>query len=241
MVGIGTIINTLAVIVGGLFGLNFGRRIPKKIQDSMMKIIGVAVLFIGISGTLQYMFIVEKGIIKTRGTMMLIISLTFGVIIGEYLNIEGKIIMFGEWVKSKVNKKNDNLFVDGFVSTSLIICVGAMGIVGSIQDGLTGDYTMLVAKATLDFVIVMINGSIFGIGASFAAIPMFVYQGTITLIAFFSGNFIGNDLINNISMVGSSLIFCIGINLIWGNKIKVGNGIPAILIPVVYSLRKSVI
>lgn len=236
MVGIGTLINTVAVAFGGIFGLYFGRRISKNIQEGLMKFIGVAVLFIGISGTLQYMFFIENGMIKTKGTMMLILSLTFGVIIGEILKIEERIVTFGEWIKRKINNKSDNLFVDGFVSASLIVCVGAMGIVGSMQDGLTGDYTMLVAKATLDFVIVMINGSIFGIGAAFAAIPMFIYQGSITIIAMFCGNIIGTDLINNISMVGSSLIFCIGINLIWGNKIKVGNGIPAILIPILYSI-----
>lgn len=236
MVGIGTLINTIAVILGGIFGLHFGRRISKNIQEGLMKIIGVAVLFIGIAGTLQYMFIIENGIIKTKGTMMLILSLTFGVIIGELLKIEERIATFGEWIKKKINNNNDNLFVDGFVNVSLIVCVGAMGIVGSMQDGLTGDYTMLVAKATLDFVIVMINGSIFGIGTAFAAIPMFIYQGIITLIALLSGNFIELELINNISMVGSSLIFCIGINLIWGNKIKVGNAILSILIPIGYSL-----
>ncbi len=236
MIGIGTLINTIAVILGGIFGLHFGRRISKNIKEGLMKIIGVAVLFIGIAGTLQYMFIIENGIIKTKGTMMLILSLTFGVIIGELLKIEERIATFGEWIKKKINNNNDNLFVDGFVNASLIVCVGAMGIVGSMQDGLTGDYTMLVAKATLDFVIVMINGSIFGIGTAFAAIPMFIYQGIITLIALLSGNFIELELINNISMVGSSLIFCIGINLIWGNKIKVGNAIPSILIPIGYSL-----
>lgn len=235
MVGLGTIINTVAVILGGVFGTYFGRKISKDIQESLMKIIGVAVLFIGIAGTLQYMLVIENGQIKTQGTMLLIISLALGVLIGELLKIENRIFTLGEFIKNKINKKDDNYFVEGFVSTSLIICVGAMGIVGSIQDGLTGDYTMLVAKGALDFVIVMINASIFGMGAAFAALPMFIYQGTMTLVAMLGGNFISDALVNDISMVGATLIFCIGINLIWGNKIKVGNTIPALLIPVIYS------
>ncbi|QQK06995.1 DUF554 domain-containing protein [Miniphocaeibacter halophilus] len=232
----GTIINTALVVLGGIFGTYFGRKISKNIQESLMKIIGVAVLFIGITGTLQYMLVIDGNNIKTQGTMMLIISLALGTIVGEILKIEDKIHRLGQWIKGKFNKKEDNYFVEGFVNTSLIICVGAMGIVGSIQNGLTGDYSMLVAKGALDFVIVMINGSLFGIGAAFAAMPMFIYQGAITVIAILSGNFIGTELINNISMVGATLVFCIGINLVWGNKIKVGNSIPALLIPIIYSL-----
>lgn len=236
VIDLGTIINTALVVLGGIFGTYFGRKISKNIQESLMKIIGIAVLFIGITGTLQYMLVIDGNNIKTQGTMMLIISLALGTIIGELLKIEDKIYKLGQWIKGKFNKKEDNYFVDGFVNTSLIICVGAMGIVGSIQNGLTGDYSMLVAKGALDFVIVMINGSLFGIGVAFAAIPMFIYQGIITVIAILSGNFIGAELINNISMVGATLVFCIGINLIWGNKIKVGNSIPALLIPIIYSL-----
>ena len=239
MLGLGTIVNTIAVVVGGIFGTIFGNKITRNLQDMLMKAMGIAVLFIGISGTLQYMFVLKDGKVTTQGTMLLILSLALGGLLGELIGIERQIERPGEWLKQKINRKNDGYFVDGFVNTALLICVGAMGMVGSIQDGLTGDTSMLFAKAAIDIVLVMVNASIFGIGAAFAALPMFLYQGLITLIASGGSNFIGAQLIENLSMVGASLIFCIGINLIWGKKINVGNMIPALLVPIIYGLIVS--
>lgn len=228
----GTLINTAAVLFGSLLGILLKKGLNQSLQDTLMKASGIAVLFIGISGTLKYMLVVQDGAISTQGTFLLIFSLTIGAFLGELINIEGKIETFGEWLKRKVHSEQDLLFVDGFVNTSLIICVGAMAIVGAIQDGLNGDSSTLVVKAILDFVIVMVNASIYGKGTAFSALPILVYQGTITIIAALCGSFVPQDLVDQLSYVGSALIFCVGINTTFGKIIKVGNMIPALLIPI---------
>ena len=153
---------------------------------------------------------------------------------GEWLDIEKRMDVLGEKIKKAVRAQNDNLFVDGFVNVSLIICVGAMAIVGSIQDGISGDYSMLAAKAVLDLIIVLIFASTYGIGAVFSAVPIFVYQGTITLIAAVGGAFIGDEVIADLAFIGSALIFCVGVNIAFRKRFKVGNMLPALMVPVVY-------
>lgn len=232
MFAAGTLMNTAAVLIGSILGILLKKGLNSSLQDTLMKASGIAVLFIGLSGTLQYMLVIEDGAISTQGTFLLIFSLTIGGLIGELVDIEGKIEKFGEWLKRKVHSERDTLFVDGFVNTSLIICVGAMAIVGAIQDGLNGDPSILAAKAILDFVIVMVNASIYGKGTAFSALPIFLYQGAITVLAALCGSFIHEDLINQLSFVGSALIFCVGINTTYRKIIKVGNMLPALLVPV---------
>ena len=156
MIGLGTIINTLAVVAGGVLGLFLKNGIKDNMQRILMQANGLAVIFIGISGVLKHMLVIENNSLSTQGTMLLIFSLVLGSLLGEWINIEAKMDLLGERLKSAVKMQNDSRFVDGFVNTSLIICVGAMAIVGSMQDGLTGDSSMLIAKALLDFVIVVI-------------------------------------------------------------------------------------
>ncbi len=234
MIGLGTLINTAAVIAGGLIGLCLKNGLKKQIQDILMQACGIATIFIGAAGALSKMLVIEEGQISTTGTMPLIISLVLGAIIGEWLNIEQKMDVLGEKIKKAVKAQNDNLFVEGFVNVSLIICVGAMAIVGSIQDGISKDCSMLVAKAVLDLVIVLIFTSTYGIGAVFSAVPILVYQGSITLLAAFFGSFISDTLVNELSYVGSVLIFCVGVNIAFGKKFRVGNLLPALLVMVVY-------
>lgn len=236
MFATGTLVNTAAVIVGGLLGLIFKKGLKESFQNLMMKATGVAVIFVGISGVLKHMLVVVDGAIETQGTMLLIFSMVIGAIIGELVDIEAKVETFGEWLKKKAHAEGDTTFVDGFVNTSLIICIGAMAIVGSIQDGLNGDSSTLIAKAALDLMIVMVNASIFGKGAIFSAIPIFVYQGAITVLAALCGSFIPQELVNQLSFVGSALIFCVGINTTFGKTIKVGNVLPALLVPVFYTV-----
>lgn len=133
MFGLGTIINTLAVIAGGILGLFFKKGLRKNVQDILMKGSGIAIIFIGISGTLSYMLTIDNGTVSTRGTMLLIFSMTLGSLIGELLNIEGKIEHFGMWLRDFFHSRNDSYFVDGFVNTSLIICIGAMAIVAPLR------------------------------------------------------------------------------------------------------------
>lgn len=236
MFGLGTIINTIAVIVGGLLGLLLKNGIKSGVHNILMQACGVSTIFIGSTGVISKMLVIADGKIETTGTMLLIFSLVIGSFVGELLNIERKMDTAGEKIKQMVKRQNDTMFVDGFVNVSLIICVGAMAIVGSMQDGINGDYSMLAAKAVLDFVIVMIFASTHGIGSIFSALPLFIYQGAITVIAAIFGSFVSDGVINNLSLVGSALIFCVGVNLCFGKKIKVGNMLPALVVAALYSV-----
>ncbi|MBD5462943.1 MAG: DUF554 domain-containing protein [Lachnospiraceae bacterium] len=241
MIGLGTIINTAGVIAGGLIGLGLKNGIKKNMQDIMMQACGVATIFIGGAGTLSKMLIFQDGKLETQGTMLLIFSLVLGSLLGEWINIEQKMDLLGERIKKAVKAENDNLFVEGFVNVSLIICVGAMAIVGSVQDGISGDYSMLVAKAILDLIIVVVFAATYGIGAVFSAVPIFVYQGAITLAAAFLGSFVSEAMINDLSFIGSALIFCVGVNIGFGKKFRVGNMLPALIVPVLYEILRSLL
>lgn len=236
MIGLGTIINTAAVILAGIVGLLLKSGIKPRYQKILMQANGLAVIFIGISGGMEHMLTVENNEISTQGTMLLIFSLVIGSLLGEWIDVEAKMDILGEKLKKAVKMQNDSRFVDGFVTTSLIICVGAMAIVGSMQDGLTGDSSMLIAKSLLDFVIVVILTATYGIGSAFSAIAIFVYQGGITLLAALFGSIISDALIADLSFVGCALIFCVGVNLIREKTFRVGNMLPALLVPVVVEL-----
>lgn len=241
MIGLGTLINTAAVIAGGLAGLCLKNGLKKQMQDILMQACGIATIFIGASGALSKMLVIKDGQLETAGTMLLIFSLVLGGIFGEWLNIEQKMDILGEKIKKAVKAQNDNLFVEGFVNVSLIICVGAMAIVGSIQDGISKDCSMLMAKAILDLVIVLIFASTYGIGAVFSAVPILVYQGCITLLAAFFGSFVSDVIVSDLSYIGSALIFCVGINIAFGKKFRVGNLLPALIVPIVYHVFNSFI
>lgn len=239
MIGIGTILNTLGVLLGGGLGVLVKKGIDERYQDALMKACGVSVIVIGMAGTLAKMFVIKDGHLDTTGSMLLVMSLVIGVLIGEFINIEKRMDSLGEKIKNKVGAKDDVGFVDGFVNTSLVICVGAMAIVGSIQEGITGDYSTLMIKAILDAVITAVFASTYGIGAVFSAAMIFVYQGAITVAAHFAGAFIPENIISDLSFVGSALIMCVGINLVFKKTVRVGNMLPALLVPVFYGIFKA--
>lgn len=234
----GAIINTLAVIAAGAIGLVLKKGIKPNMQRILMQANGLAVIFIAIGGVMEHMLVINGNDISTKGTMLLIFSLVIGSILGELIDIEAKMDTLGEKIKSLVKMQSDNRFVDGFVTTSLIICVGAMAIVGSVQDGLTGDASMIIAKSILDFVIVIIFTATYGIGCAFSAIVVLLYQGGITLLAALCGSIISDQLVADLSFVGCALIFCVGVNLIREKTFRVGNMLPALLVPVVVELYR---
>lgn len=236
MVGVGTLINTGAVLAGSGIGIFLKNGIKQGTQDILMQTCGVSVIFIGIAGTLQEMLQVVNGEIQIQGTMLMIFSLVIGGLIGQLMNIEKGLDSLGDRIKKAAKVKDDHGFVEGFVNTSLIICVGAMAIVGSIQDGLSGDFSMLAAKSILDFVIVIVFASAYGLGVMFSAFAIFVYQGSITLLTVLIGPILGDVLISQISFIGSVLIFCVGINIAFGKRLNVGNMLPALGGPIVYNL-----
>ena len=238
MIGLGTIVNTAAVIFGGVLGILLKNGIAKRFEKILMQALGLATTFIGLSGALKHMLLVENGNITTQGTTLLIFSLVLGSLLGEWVNIESKMEKIGIKLKSVAKVKSDNRFVDGFVNASLIICVGAMAIVGAMQDGLTGDSSMLITKSLLDFVIVAVLTATYGIGAAFSAIPIFIYQGIITLIAALFGAIISDVLIAELSFVGNALVFCVGVNLVREKTFRVANMLPALLVPILMELYR---
>lgn len=236
MKGLGTIVNVAAVIFGGVIGMIIKKGLKERINDTLTKACGISVIFIGVAGALSKMLVIDGNSISTNGTLLLVLSLVFGGIIGELINIEKRMDSLGNRLKKAVKAGNDSNFVEGFVAATLVICIGAMAIVGSLQDGLTGDHSMLFTKAILDFIIVMVIASATGIGAVFSAVPLGIYQGLITLCAVLIEPLISDRLVNELSMVGSVLIFCVGINLIFDKKIRVGNLLPALLVPIIWEI-----
>lgn len=233
MYGLGTIINTAAIVAGGAGGVLFGRFLKENVQDTLTRVCGVSTLFIAITGALEQMLTIENGAIVSGGAMLVILCLTIGAVIGELLNLEGVFERFGEWLKRKTGNAKDKRFVDAFVTASLTVCIGAMAIVGSIEDGITGDYSILATKAVLDFIIIMVMSCSMGRGAVFSAIPVAILQGSITALAGLVRPLMTEAALNNLSMVGNVLIFCVGINLVWGKKVRVANLLPAIVIAVI--------
>ena len=232
MPGMGTIINTLAILAGGFFGAMFGRFLHDSAQDTLTKVCGVSTLFIAITGPLEQMLRVENGAIVSSGSMLIIGCLAIGALIGEWLNIEQGFERFGQWLKIKTGNAKDRGFVDAFVTASLTVCIGAMAIVGSIQDGIAGDYSILATKAVLDLIIIMVMSCSLGKGAVFSAIPVAIFQGSITVLAGLVRPLMTDAALANLSLVGNVLIFCVGINLVWDKKIKVANLLPAIVVAV---------
>lgn len=230
MIGIGTLINTISVIIGGLIGFLFGKLIKEKVQDALTKVCGISVIFIGTAGALAGMFTVNDGVITAGKSMMLTICLALGTFLGEIIGIEDLFEKFGIWLKKKTHSESDGKFVDAFVTTSLTVCIGAMAIVGSIEDGIKGDFSVLAVKSILDFIIVMIMTSSMGKGSVFSAIPIFVIEGGMTLLAVLIKPLMTDLALQYISIVGAVMIFCVGVNLVFDKKVRVANMLPALLL-----------
>lgn len=233
MRGLGTIINALAILAGGVLGILCKSFLKARYQDTIIKATGFAVVFLGAAGTLSKMLVVSPGgSLTTGGSMEMILSLALGALLGELVDLDAQFERFGEWLKHKTGSDGDNQFVNGFVSAFLTVSIGAMAVIGSIQDGVYGDHSTLVAKAILDFIIVLVMASSMGRGCVFSFLPVAVLQGSMTALAVVLSGFMTDAVLNNISLVGNILIFCVGINLVWPKTIKVANLLPALLIAV---------
>ena len=230
MIGLGTLINVAGIVAGGLLGLLFGHFLHERLQETLMRTLGFCTIFLGVVGVAEKMLVVDNGQISTRGSMMFVISLALGALIGEVLNIEDMFTRFGEFLKAKTGNSGDRTFTDGFVLASLTVAIGAMAVIGSINDGLFGDYSVLAIKSVLDLIIVMIMTSIMGKGCIFAAIPVGILEGGMTLLARFIAPLLTEGAMTNLSMVGSALICLVGVNLVWPKTIRVSNLLPSIFI-----------
>ena len=232
MIGLGTILNVAAILIGGMIGLIFSRAISPRYQETLMQAIGVCVIFVGIGGAVEGMMTVTADGLQSGGTMMIVISYAIGSLVGEWINLEERIEQFGKWLKVKTGNAKEKRFVDAFVTASLTVCIGAMAIVGSIQDGLSGDYSTLALKAILDMVIICVMSASMGRGCLFSALPVGILQGTVTLLARAIQPVMTDAALANLSLTGSILIFCVGVNLLWEKKLKVANMLPSIVVAV---------
>ena len=230
----GTIINMAAILAGGVFGMLFGKAVPERFKNILYQVSGVAVLFIGIGGVMEKMLVVENGTVTTQGTMTMLLSLIIGAVVGEAINIQGGIEKLGEWLKKKSGSANDGGFIDAFLTASLTVCVGAMAVVGAIEDGINGDYSILLAKSILDLIIIAVMAAAMGKGCVFSLVPVGILQGGITVLAKLIAPLLTAGALNNLSFVGSALIFCVGLNLLWNMKIKVANMLPAVIFAMIF-------
>ena len=237
MTGLGTLVNIGTIIIGGALGLVLKKVISKRIMDTVMQGISLAVVIIGISGTLSAAFTIRDESIVSEHVLIMIISLAIGALVGELLRIEDRLESFGIFCQKKLTKPDeDSTFAQGFVTATLVFCVGSMAIVGSLEDGINQNSDILVAKSIIDGIAAMIFASTMGVGVLFSALTVGLYQGTITLLAVFLAPFFSDIVIMQMSLVGSILIMSIGLNMLKISKIKTGNLLPAIFIPAIYHL-----
>ncbi|MEE8817122.1 MAG: DUF554 domain-containing protein [Lachnospiraceae bacterium] len=233
MPGLGTIVDAFAIVAGALIGRFAGKALPDRVQKTLLSACGVMTLFIGIGGVMQHMLVVTQSGIKTQGTMMMILSLIAGSVLGGIIDLEGKLEKFGVYLKEKSGNADDASFVNAFVTASLTVCIGAMAIVGSIEDGIYADHSILFTKSILDFVIIIAMASALGIGTAFSAIPVAILQGVVTLLARLAAPLMTNQTMSNLSYVGAALITCVGINLIFPRKVSVANMLPSLIFAVI--------
>jgi len=235
MIGLGTVVNAAAIVAGGLLGLACKRLISERLQDALIKATGVCVLFLGTAGALAEMLAVSDGKLSVSGSRMLILSCALGALVGEWIDIEGAFERLGVRLRAAAHAQGDARFLDGFLTASLTVCIGAMAIVGAIRDGLLRDPSLLIAKAILDFIIVLVMSASMGKGCLFSAVPVALLQGTVTALAGLLSPVMTDAAISGISLVGSVLIFCVGVNLVWGKRIRVANLLPAIVFAAAFS------
>lgn len=221
---IGTIVNTLAAVVGGLLGSLLKKGIPERFADLVQKGLALCVLYIGIKGSLV-----------GTNTLVTILSLVLGAILGELLNIDGGIERLGAWAQSKLSKGGSRLG-EGFVTASLLFCVGSMSVVGSLQSGLTGNHETIFTKSMLDFVSAIILASSLGLGVCLSGVFVLVYQGAIVLLARWAAPILSDYVVAEMSCAGSLLIVALGLNMLGITKLKVGNLLPAMFLPIILCL-----
>ena len=229
MIGTGTIINCAAIVAGGVVGHFTGKLFRQEQQDALNKACGVSVLFIAIAGAMQGMLAIDGAALVSGKAMLVVLCLAIGTVIGELIGIEKGFERFGEWLRQKTGNAGDKQFVNAFVTASLTVCIGAMAIVGAMQDGILGDYSTLAVKAVLDLLIIAVMTSSLGKGCAFSAIPVFAFEGSITLLARLVSPIMTDLAIAYLSLIGSILIFCVGVNLVWGKMIRVANMLPAVV------------
>lgn len=230
MHGLGTIINSAAVLAGGLLGILFGKFFKEQLRSSLTKACGAGVIFVSVASAMEGMLKVEgEKVIGVNG-IIVVLCIVLGTFFGELINIERWFEKFGEWLKKKTGSSSDTSFLTGFLTCSFTVCIGAMTVVGAVEDGIRGNWTILATKAILDFFFVMVMAGTYGKGCVFSVIPVLVIEGGVTLASFFLTPVIDDRALMFLGTVGSVLIFCVGINLLLDKKIRVANMLPSLIL-----------
>ncbi len=219
---LGALVNALAVFVGAPIGMLFKRGIPERINTTVINGVGLVVILIGIMGAME-----------STNIVLMIVSMVIGGIIGEIINIENHLENLGKQLEKRFSKGHSDI-AKGFVTTSLMFCVGSMAIIGALEGGLTGDHTTLFAKSIIDFIMSIVFASTMGIGVFFAGFAVLIYEGAISGFAFLLKDILVGQVVAEMSAVGGLLIAAMGFRMILKAEIKVGNLLPAMLIPVIY-------
>ncbi len=228
----GTIVNAVGIVAGGFIGLLLKKGLPERLEKAIMKMLGLSILIIGLNGIITSMVkVLPGGGLSSSGELLLLFSLVVGAALGEHFDVEGKLDRMGRYIETRTRADG---FSKGFISASIIFCIGAMAIIGSINDGLRGDSSVLFIKSALDCITSVILGSTLGFGVMFSAVPVLLYQGAMTLAAGWVAPLISDDLLAAFCMVGYAVVACIGINFLELTKIKTANLLPSLLVPVVY-------
>ena len=235
MIGMGTAINAGAIVAGGMAGLAFGRFLTPRFQETLIAACGACVVFIGLGGALEQAFAVDGPRLRLTGALMAAVCLAAGSLAGELLSIHAGLERLGAWLRERCGASGDRRFIDAFVTASLTVCIGAMAVIGSIEDALQGKCDILALKAVLDCIIVCIMTAAMGKGCIFSALPVALFQGSLTLLAVWIGPVLTPAMTSGIAYTGSILIFLIGVNLLWDRKIRVSNMLPALLFAVAWA------
>ncbi len=229
----GTIINSSVVLVAGFLGCFIKKAIPERIEKPIMDMIGISVFLIALLGFFSTALTIEDGAIKSNGEIMMLVCLALGVAIGELLCIEDRLNAFGKKIEDKAGVDG---FAKGFVTASLLFCVGAMAIFGSLKDGISGDSSVLIVKSMIDAITAFILSTSLGIGVAFSGISIFIYQGAISMMATYIQPFVTDAMMMNICTVGYAIVMAIGTNMLGMTKIKLANTLPAMILAIIYTL-----
>lgn len=226
------LVNTIAVIIGSIIGLIFRKSIKKEICDNVLKTLGIVVFIVGLLGVLENMLVIDDGKVSSTGALILIISITVGTFIGELIRIDHHLNVFSEKIENTLNKGKIS---EGFITASLIYCIGSMGIIGTMEATL-GNSSTIYLKSVIDGITSIALASTLGFGVILSSITVFLYQGLLTLLFWLLGDFMSAECITLFSMVGYTMVCGLGLNFIIKDKIKVANMLPSLIVVIIYYL-----
>ncbi len=220
----GAVVNSVVVIITSILGIFVGKMIPESLSQKVMQGIGLVILTLGISGAIQ-----------GKNTIVLILSMITGIAIGEGIDIDKRINHAVEKLNNRFNKsESDNGIAQGFLAATMLFCIGSLAIIGSLESGINNDHSLLYTKSVIDGIAAFLLSSTFGVGVAFSTVPLFIYQGSMTLFAQYLAPLLSTAVVLEMSTVGSVLLIGMGLNLLEITDIKLMNFVPAIFLPILF-------